>query len=111
MRINEILRHPARHCSTLASGMTILLLLFALSACETTGGGLSSQPGERRAERFAQDGEHYDAAGIYIGMASTVSGSERDRLTMLAVEQWLYAGDVTRARNAFSNVIRPQGGE
>ncbi len=111
MRINEILRHPARHCSTLASGMTILLMLFALSACETTGRGLSSQPGERRAARFAQDGEHYDAASTYIGMASTVSGSERDRLTMLAVEQWLYAGDVTRARNAFSNVLRPQGGE
>ena len=111
MRINEILIHPARHCSTLASGMTILLMLFALSACETTGGGLSSPPGERRAERFAQDGEHYDAAGTYIGMASKVSGSERDRLTMLAVEQWLYAGDVARARNAFSNVLRPQGGE
>jgi len=91
--------------------MTILLMLFALSACETTGGGLSSQPGERRAERFAQNGEHYDAAGAYIGMASTVSGSQRDRLTMLAVEQWLYAGDVTRARNAFSKVLRPQGGE
>ncbi len=86
-------------------------MLFALSACETTGGSLSSLSGEGRAERLAQDGEHYDAASIYIGMASTLAGAERDRLTMLAVEQWLYAGDATRARNAFSNVVRPQGGE
>lgn len=90
---------------------TILLMLFALSACETTGGGLSSLSGEGRAERLAQDGEHYDAAGIYIGMASTRTGTERDRLTILAVEQWLYAGDVARARNAFGNVTRPQDGE
>ena len=74
-------------------------------------GGMSSRSGEGRAERLAQNGEHDDAAAIYIGMASTSTAAERDRLTMLAVEQWLYAGDITRARNAFRGVTQPQGGE
>ncbi len=86
-------------------------MLFLLSACETPSGGLSSRSGEGRAERLAQNGEHDDAAGVYIGMASTSVGAERDRLNLLAVEQWLYAGDIARARNTFSGVARPQGGE
>lgn len=107
--MNRILRHPARDQSKLASTFVLLLMLFSLSACETTG-GLSSLSGESRAERLAQTGEHSDAAGVYIGMASSAVGTERDRLTMLAVEQWLYAGDFGRARNAFRSVSRPQGG-
>jgi len=106
-----MLRHPARERSKLASAFVLVLMLLSLSACETTGGGGgSSRSGEGRAERLAQNGEHADAAGAYIGMASSVQGTERDRLTMLAVEQWLYAGDFARARNAFRNVMRPQGG-
>ena len=109
--MNRILRHPARERSKLASTFVLVLLLFSLSACETTGGGgSSSRSGEGRAERLAQSGEHADAAGMYIGMASSSQGTERDQLTMLAVEQWLYANDVERARNAFRSVNRPQGG-
>ncbi len=111
MRIYETLRHPARQCGTLASAFAILLMLFVLSACETPGGSLSSLSGEGRAERLAQNGKHDDAADIYIGMASALTGTERDRLTLHAVEQWLYAGDIARARNAFGTVARPQGGQ
>ncbi|MCH7898039.1 MAG: penicillin-binding protein activator, partial [Proteobacteria bacterium] len=111
MRLNKKLGHPARPRSTLASTITILLMLFVLSACAMPSGGMSSRSGEGRAERLAQNGEHDDAAAIYIGMASTSTAAERDRLTMLAVEQWLYAGDITRARNAFRGVTQPQGGE
>ena len=115
MRVSKNSPHPARERGTLASTIVLLLMLFALSACETTGGGssssLSSLSGEGRAERMAQIGQHADAASIYIGMASTTTGSERDRLTMLAVEQWAYAGNIARARNVFRSVARPQGGE
>jgi len=115
MQVLESSSHPARERGTLASTFVLLLMLFTLSACETTGGGssrnLSSLSGEGRAERLAQIGQHSDAAGIYAGMASTKTGAERDRLTMLAVEQWAYAGNVSRARNAFRNVARPSGGE
>jgi len=81
-------------------------MLFVLSACETPSGGLSPRSGEGRAERLAQNGEHEDAAGIYIGMASTSVGAERDRLSLLAAEQWLYAGDIARARNTLASPDR-----
>ena len=111
LQMNKILRHPARDRSKLASTFVFLLLLLTLAACETPGGGGSSMSGEGRAERLAQTGAHSDAAGAYIDMASSTQGDERDRLTMLAVEQWLYAGDFGRARNAFGNIAQPQGGE
>ncbi|MDH3990438.1 MAG: penicillin-binding protein activator, partial [Gammaproteobacteria bacterium] len=52
-----------------------------------------------------------DAAGVYIGMASETSGQERDRLTLLAIEQWLFAGDGRRARGALSQMPAPASGE
>jgi uncharacterized protein len=110
LQMNRILRHPARERSKLASTFVLVLLLFSLTACETTGGGSTSRSGEGRAARLSQNGEHDDAAAMYIGLASYELGAERDRLTMLAVEQWLYAGDVARAQNAFRNVTRPQSG-
>ncbi len=58
-------------------------------------------PGEGRAERLAENGDHDDAARVYIGLAAEASELERDRLTLLAVEQWLDAGDAARARNTF----------
>ena len=88
-----------------------MLLMLCLSACETTGiGGWGGGPGEGRAERLARNGQHAEAAGVYIGLAAEQLGVERDRLTLLAVEQWLDAGDVTRARNAFRGVARPGSG-
>jgi len=72
--------------------------------------GRLSGSGEYRAERLASDGRHDDAAGAYIGLAADEVGLERDRLTLLAVEQWLDAGDVLRARRAFLSVQRPASG-
>ena len=95
-----------------ASPKCVLLLLMAallLSACET--GGLSSGSAEQRAETLARNGEHANAADAYIGLASSASGTEQDRLTMLAVEQWLDAGDSRRARSALRTVNKPAGGE
>ncbi len=103
--------HPASVARSLASFAGLLLMLFTLTACETTGfSSMSGLSGEARAERLATDGRHADAASEYIGLASASSGAERDRLTLLAVEQWLDAGDVARARNASATVSRPAGG-
>ena len=86
--------------------------MLLLSACETTGlGGFTGMSGESRAERLARDGRHDDAAREYIGLAASASGTERDRLTLLAVEQWLDAGDITRATNATQQVAQPTGGD
>ena len=101
--------HPARQWTRKASAVALLLFSLVIAACETTGGIGGSA--ESRAERLAWNGEHEDSARIYIGLAAEASGVERDRLTLLAVEQWLDAGDAMRARNAFRSVARPAGGE
>jgi len=101
-------RHPAHDRRPIASFAILLSVLLVMSGCETTGfGGWGGTSGESRAERYARNGDHADAAGVYIGLAAESIGVERDRLTLLAVEQWLDAGDAERARNAFGSVQRP----
>jgi len=85
---------------------TVVLMLGACAGTDIGGG-----PSETRAERLAQGGQHADAAAAYIGLASATEGVERDRLTLLAVEQWLDAGDGRRARSALRGVAAPAGGE
>ena len=104
------LRHPAREARLLASIVALLIALTMLGGCETTGLRGMGGNGEGRAERLAEKGEHAEAAGAYIALASEAVGLERDRLTLLAVEQWLDAGDVARARNGFNSVPRPDAG-
>ena len=105
-------RYPARERSPVASLVTLLLLTLMLGACGSTGGGgFGGAPGEKRAERLARNGEHDDAAAIFIGLAADTTGIEQDRLTLLAVEQWLDAGDAVRARNAFRDVQRPSSND
>lgn len=88
----------------------LLASLLVLGGC-ATGGDYSASSPERQAERLADDGQHDDAAAQYIGMATDATGAERDRLTLLAVEQWLDAGDGRRARTALQSVTAPGGGE
>lgn len=88
----------------------MLVFSLLLGACGTTGLGGLSGSGEYRAERLANDGRHDDAAAAYIGLAADEVGLERDRLTLLAIEQWLDASDVMRARRAFLSVQRPESG-
>lgn len=82
--------------------------LCLLAACETTGPRVS---GEQRAENLARSGQHAEAAAYYIDLATRAAGEERDRLALLATEQWLDAGDGRRARNALSTIAKPAGGE
>ena len=107
----RILRHRARVESTLARLATVMLVSLTLGSCASTGGIWTGSPGESRAERLAQNGEHQDAATIYSALAAEKSGLDRDRLTMLAVEQWLDAGDAVRARTEFAGVSRPGDAE
>ena len=98
-------RHPARKKNSVAGIVTLLCLSLILGACETTGiDTWGNAPGEGRAGRLATNGQHAEAARIYVGLASEATGSEKDRLTLLAVEQWLDAGEAVRARNSFRKV-------
>ncbi len=89
----------------------MLLMSLVLGACQMTGGRFGGAPGEGRAERLALGGKHHDAAAIYVQLAASAVGPARDRLTMLAVEQWLDAGDAPRARSAFTDVAMPSDSE
>jgi outer membrane PBP1 activator LpoA protein len=91
-------------------GVTLFVIGAFLSAC-ATGDFAGRSAGEARAEREARSGRHADAAGTYIGLAARESGDEQTRLTLLAVEQWLYAGDARRARNALRAIPIPSEGE
>ncbi len=85
---------------------------LTLTACATSDfGGFSGSQNERRAEVYAQNNQYDEAANVYVGLASDASGPERDRLTLLAVEQWLFAGDGRRARSVLRSIATPAGGE
>ena len=98
----------SRRCRSAAA---LLAMAAILSACATGDFSGFGGPGEPRAERQARDGRYTDAAGTYIGLAAQASGDEQTRLTLLAVEQWLYAGDARRARSALRAIPTPSGGE
>ena len=103
--MNVLKSHPCR-CVLLA------LVVLSLAGCATP--DFSGWPGtlsERRAKSLANSGQFQDAASTYIGLAGRATGQERDRLTLLAVEQWLNAGDVRRARSALRDVPAPASGE
>ncbi len=104
------LRHPARGRRSLASIAAVLVVLLALGGCDTTGITALGGSAESRAERMARNGDHAEAAGAYMGLAVSAVGSERDRYTLLAVEQYLDAGDVVRARSALGGVTEPLSG-
>ena len=104
------LRHPAWDRRSLASIVLLLASFLVLGGCETTGGGPFGGSPENRAERMARNGEHAEAASAYMGLAVDAVGSERDRYTLLAVEQYLDAGDESRARSAFRGVAKPASG-
>ena len=92
--------------------LLLSLLFAALSGCATS--DISGWPGtqsERRAQSLAVNGRYQDSASVYIGLAGRAAGQERDRLSLLAVEQWLNAGDERRARNALREVAVPSSGE
>ena len=96
--------------SALIRLLIVAVICLLLGACETTGFSLGSSQDEQRAESLARQGRHADAADTYISMATQATGQERDRLTLLAVEQWLDAGDGRRARNALRGVPTPASG-
>jgi len=90
----------------------LFAILTLVVGCATQDfSGWSGGQSERRAENLAMNGEFEDAASIYIGLAAAALGAERDRLTLLAVEQWLNAGDTRRARSALLEVQTPAAGE
>ena len=107
MNESKTLTHPGRVEYSLARILVVLIIAMSLGACETTSSLLGSAPGESRAERLAQNGDHRESASMYWNLAANATGPARDRLKLLAVEQWLDAGDAGRARTVLTGVSRP----
>lgn len=103
-----VLQHPARVVRPIARLALLAAFALTLHGCETTGGVFGSTPGESRAVRLARDGEHHQAAAIYLALAADSVGIDSDRLTLLAIEQWLDAGDAARARSESARIDRPR---
>ena len=94
----------------LAAWLSLSLLLVSCATTDSPGGRPSASP-EGRAQQMAAEGQHQEAAAAYIALATDAAGRERDRLTLLAIEQWLDAGDGRRARTAMYDVSMPDSGE
>ncbi len=90
--------------SSLRPGLLGAIVALLLVGCATGDFGATGSQGERRAEALAAEGRYLDAAGLYIGLAGETTGQARDRLVLLAVENWLDGGDGRRARTAMSSV-------
>jgi outer membrane PBP1 activator LpoA protein len=66
----------------------------------------SQQPGptdQQRAQRFAADGNHSEAARLYAQLAARTP-AERDNYDLLSAEQWVLAGQPEAAEQAFAQV-------
>jgi uncharacterized protein len=92
-----------------ACNLIAALVLAFVAGCATP--DLAGGRAERRAAGLAANGQHELAAAVYAELAGDASGPARDRFTLLAVEQWLEAGDGRRAGNALGSVTRPADGE
>jgi outer membrane PBP1 activator LpoA protein len=88
--------------------IAIVLVSFG---CATGDIGGSGQSDERRAATLAQNGDYAGSAASYIGLAANASGPERDRLTLLAVQNWLDSGDGRQAKSALREVQKPASGQ
>jgi hypothetical protein len=81
--------------------------LLAAAGCslikpaETT---VESSP--QRAERLATNGKHADAARAYADLAAQ-NPAERDSYELLSAEQWVLAGDIASAKQAYA-AVSPQ---
>ncbi len=95
-------------CALISKGLLAIVAgAHHWRVCQTTGGGYSALRAKAAPKRLASNGQHQDAASAYIELAAQTTGQARERLTLLAVEQWLDAGDATRARNAFTGMPIP----
>src|SRR5690606_32026971 len=101
--------NTSRSFRIVARNALAALALALVAACAAQGPSASGP--EQRARQAAERGDHERAAAEYVNLAEGAEEATRDRFVLLAVEQWLEAGDGRRARAAFRTVAKPSGGE
>jgi hypothetical protein len=84
----------------LYAALTISLIL---AACSLMKPAQAPEDPQARALRLVQEGRHADAAQAYAELA-TQQPAESDNYQLLSVEQWLAAGNLAAAKQAFAAV-------
>lgn len=98
--------------NTPRGALALLACAVVLASCASGGPPQNAADrGEARAAREASDGQFAQAAETYVNLAANAGGAEQTRLRLLAIEQWLFAGDARQARDALRSIPIPQDGE
>ncbi len=90
-------------------GCLVLIVALLLASCASTGvrdpGRLSAQ-----ATRLEQRGDYQEAATLYLRLAQSTRGSDRDRYLVAAAFDLYQSGEDGRARDAMRRVVGPLHG-
>ena len=97
-------RPLARALRPFALAATLSTLAFA-AACSLVSPAATTAPASNleRAQRLATEGKHGDAAQLYADLA-VQSPDQHDDYELLSAEQWVLAGNVQAAKQAFAAV-------
>ena len=102
--------HLAGILRRLPNILSISLLVFILAACQSSGINRLTSTGENRALELAYDARHEEAAIIYMSLANDANRIEKKRLRLLAIEQWLDAGNLIEAEKVNIDIEPPTSG-
>ena len=80
-----------------------LAFLLTLAACSLLKQEQAPEDKQARAQRLGQEGKHADAAKAYAELAD-LQPDNHDNYELLSAEQWLAAGNVADAKQAFAAV-------
>jgi outer membrane PBP1 activator LpoA protein len=91
-------------------GCLVLIAALLVASC-TTGGGVRD-PGRLSAQatKLEQRGDYQEAATIYLRLARSSKGAERDRYLVAAAFDLYQSGEDERARDALQGVVGPLQG-
>jgi uncharacterized protein len=105
--ISQRPRPAALAAMTATMGMTLLAALLAVAGCSLI---KPEEPSvvsnQARAQRLATDGKHADAARAYADLAAQ-NPADHDNYELLSAEQWVLAGDIASAKQAYA-AVSPQ---
>ena len=80
-----------------------LTVSLVLAACSLLKPVQAPEDKQERAQHLARDGKHAEAAQAYAELA-TLQPADHDNYELLSAEQWLAAGNIAAAKEAFAAV-------
>src|SRR5271163_4825286 len=81
----------------------ILALSLIAAACSLVNQAEGPADKQQHAARLVRDGKHAEAARAYASLAAQLP-ADSDNYEMLSAEQWVAAGNVAAAKQAFAEV-------